>query len=121
MPSISARGQGSISGGDMRINIVAVVAFVAPAVLGGLGMLATGNPVWIILGVFAGVVLMQSPRVSQQWERAIILRLGKYVGMRGPGLFWIVPFIDKVSVFIDQRVMTTGFAAEQTLTADTVP
>ena len=105
----------------MRINIVAVVAFVAPAVLGGLGMLATGNPVWIILGVFVGLVLMQSPRVSQQWERAIILRLGKYVGMRGPGLFWIVPFIDKVSVFIDQRVMTTGFAAEQTLTADTVP
>ena len=105
----------------MRSNFVAVVAFLAPAVLGGLGMMATGNPVWIVAGVFVGLVLMQSPKVSQQWERAIILRLGKYVGMRGPGLFWIMPFIDKVSVFIDQRVMTTGFAAEQTLTADTVP
>jgi regulator of protease activity HflC (stomatin/prohibitin superfamily) len=105
----------------MRSNFVAVVAFVAPAVLGGLGMMATSNPVWLVAGVFVGLVLMQSPKVSQQWERAIILRLGKYVGMRGPGLFWIVPFIDKVSVFIDQRVMTTGFAAEQTLTADTVP
>jgi regulator of protease activity HflC (stomatin/prohibitin superfamily) len=59
--------------------------------------------------------------VSRQWERAIILRLGKYIGMRGPGLFWIVPFVDTVQVYIDQRVMTTGFAAEQTLTADTVP
>ena len=105
----------------MRSNFVAVVAFVGPAVLGGLGGWATNNPVWIVAGVFVGLVLMQSPKVSQQWERAIILRLGKYVGMRGPGLFWIVPFIDKVSVFIDQRVMTTGFAAEQTLTADTVP
>src|SRR5580693_4836803 len=105
----------------MRSNFVAVVAFLAPAVLGGLGVMATGNPVWIVAGVFVGLVLMQSPKVSQQWERAIILRLGKYVGMRGPGLFWIMPFIDKVSVFIDQRVMTTGFAAEQTLTADTVP
>jgi regulator of protease activity HflC (stomatin/prohibitin superfamily) len=120
-PSISARRQDSISGGDMRSNIVAVVTFVVPAVLGGLGTMADGNPVWIAVGVFVGLVLMQSPKVSQQWERAIILRLGKYVGMRGPGLFWIVPFIDKVSVFIDQRVMTTGFAAEQTLTADTVP
>jgi regulator of protease activity HflC (stomatin/prohibitin superfamily) len=120
-PSITARRQDSISGGDMRSNIVAVMAFVVPAVLGGLGTLTTSNPAWIVVGVFVGLVLMQSPKVSQQWERAIILRLGKYVGMRGPGLFWIVPFIDRVSVFIDQRVMTTGFAAEQTLTADTVP
>ena len=50
-----------------------------------------------------------------------MLRLGKYIGMRGPGLFWIVPLLDTVQVYIDQRVMTTGFAAEQTLTADTVP
>ena len=54
-------------------------------------------------------------------QRAVVLRLGRYVGLRGPGLFWVVPFIDSVSVFIDQRVITTGFAAEQTLTADTVP
>jgi regulator of protease activity HflC (stomatin/prohibitin superfamily) len=66
-------------------------------------------------------VLAQSPKVSRQWERAIVLRLGKYVGLRGPGLFWIVPFVDTVQVYIDQRVMTTSFAAEQTLTADTVP
>jgi regulator of protease activity HflC (stomatin/prohibitin superfamily) len=67
------------------------------------------------------VVLMQSPRVAQQWERAVVLRLGRFVGLRGPGLFWIVPFVDTVSSWIDQRTITTSFAAEQTLTSDTVP
>ena len=68
-----------------------------------------------------GAVLMQSPRVAQQWERAVVLRLGRFVGLRGPGLFWIVPFVDTVSSWIDQRTITTSFAAEQTLTSDTVP
>ena len=64
---------------------------------------------------------MQSPRIAQQWERAVVLRLGRFVGLRGPGLFWIVPFVDTVSSWIDQRTITTSFAAEQTLTSDTVP
>jgi regulator of protease activity HflC (stomatin/prohibitin superfamily) len=105
----------------MRSNIMAVIAFVVPALAGAAAMLATGNPFFLIAGVGVGILLMQSPKISRQWERAIILRLGKYIGMRGPGLFWIVPFVDTVQVYIDQRVMTTGFAAEQTLTADTVP
>jgi len=71
--------------------------------------------------VIVGIVLMQSPRIAQQWERGIVLRLGRFVGLRGPGLFWIVPFVDAVSVWIDQRTITTSFAAEQTLTSDTVP
>jgi regulator of protease activity HflC (stomatin/prohibitin superfamily) len=68
-----------------------------------------------------GIVLMQSPRIAQQWERAVVLRLGRFVGLRGPGLFWLVPFVDRVSSWIDQRTITTTFAAEQTLTSDTVP
>ena len=64
---------------------------------------------------------MQSPRMAQQWERAIVLRLGRFIGLQGPGLFWILPFVDTVSSWIDQRTITTSFAAEQTLTADTVP
>jgi regulator of protease activity HflC (stomatin/prohibitin superfamily) len=59
--------------------------------------------------------------VASQWERAVVLRLGRYVGLRGPGLFWIVPFVDAVATWIDQRTITTSFAAEQTLTSDTVP
>ena len=64
---------------------------------------------------------MQAPKVAKQWERGVVLRLGKYVGLRGPGLFWIMPFVDTVTTWIDQRVITTSFAAEETLTSDTVP
>ncbi len=105
----------------MRSNVVAVIAFAGSAVVGGVLTVATGNPLWVIAGLAIGFVLAQSPKVCRQWERAIVLRLGKYVGLRGPGLFWIIPFIDTIQVYIDQRVMTTSFAAEQTLTADTVP
>src|SRR5215467_7995829 len=105
----------------MRSNIMAVFALLIAVGVGIGAALSTGNLIFVVAGVVIGGLLMQSPRISRQWERAIVLRLGKYVGMRGPGLFWIVPFIDSVQVYIDQRVMTTGFAAEQTLTADTVP
>jgi regulator of protease activity HflC (stomatin/prohibitin superfamily) len=71
--------------------------------------------------IIAVMVLSFSPKVAQQWEKSVVLRLGKFVGLRGPGLFWIVPLLDRVSVYIDQRVITTSFAAEQTLTSDTVP
>jgi regulator of protease activity HflC (stomatin/prohibitin superfamily) len=98
-----------------------VFAFAVPVFIGLVATIALNNPFPLVAGVAVGLVLAQSPKVSRQWERAIILRLGKYIGMRGPGLFWIVPFVDTVQVYIDQRVMTTGFAAEQTLTADTVP
>jgi regulator of protease activity HflC (stomatin/prohibitin superfamily) len=75
------------------------------------------------LGVLAlvGALLMPAPRIAQQWERAIVLRFGRYAGLRGPGLFWVIPFVDRVSSWIDQRTVTTSFAAEQTLTSDTVP
>ena len=93
-----------------------------PALLGvGLTVTLTANPVPLIAGIVVGLVLMQSPKVAQQWERAIVLRLGRFVGMRGPGLFFIVPFIDAITAWIDQRTITTSFAAEQTLTSDTVP
>jgi regulator of protease activity HflC (stomatin/prohibitin superfamily) len=104
-----------------RINVVAIAVLLAPVGAGLVLTLLMHTPVPVIVGVLLGVTLAQSPRVARQWERAIVLRLGRYVGLRGPGLFWVVPFIDSVSVFIDQRVITTGFAAEQTLTADTVP
>jgi regulator of protease activity HflC (stomatin/prohibitin superfamily) len=104
-----------------RINVVAIAILLASIAIGIWGSVQTGTPVPVIVAVVLGLVLMQSPRVAQQWERAVILRLGRFVGLRGPGLFWIVPFIDKVSSWVDQRTITTSFAAEQTLTSDTVP
>jgi regulator of protease activity HflC (stomatin/prohibitin superfamily) len=103
------------------MNIVAIAVVFGLAGAGLIGTLLTNNLVPVVVGVVVGIVLAQSPRVASQWERGIVLRLGRYIGMRGPGLFWVVPFIDSVSTYIDQRVLTTGFAAEQTLTADTVP
>jgi regulator of protease activity HflC (stomatin/prohibitin superfamily) len=80
-----------------------------------LSMVAAGG------GLVLGIYLALAPRVAIQWERAVVLRLGKFVGLRGPGLFWIVPLVDRVAVWVDVRVRTTGFAAERTLTRDTVP
>jgi regulator of protease activity HflC (stomatin/prohibitin superfamily) len=65
--------------------------------------------------------LLFSLKVADQWEKAVILRLGRFHGLRGPGLFWIVPVIDRASIWIDHRVMVTPFSAEKTLTKDTVP
>src|SRR5438105_9720022 len=104
-----------------RLNFVAAAAFLAPVLLGGLATLITLNPISAIVGVILGLFLAQSPKIARQWERAVVLRLGKYVGLRGPGLFWIIPFVDSISAWIDQRVITTAFAAEETLTSDTVP
>ena len=104
-----------------RVNFVAAAAFVAPVLVGALATLMTLNPMGAIFGVLLGLFLAQSPKIARQWERAVVLRLGKYVGLRGPGLFWIIPFVDSISAWIDQRVITTAFAAEETLTSDTVP
>src|SRR5437879_9596542 len=104
-----------------RVNFVAAVAFLAPVLLGALATVVTFNPAGAILGVLLGLFLSQAPKIARQWERAVVLRLGKYVGLRGPGLFWIIPFVDSISAWIDQRVITTGSAVEETLTSDTVP
>jgi regulator of protease activity HflC (stomatin/prohibitin superfamily) len=103
------------------VNIVSFFVFVGFLAIGMLGTFVLRSPVPVIVGILAGIVAMQSPKIARQWDRAIVLRLGKYQAMEGPGLFWIVPFIDTISAWIDQRTITTSFAAEQTLTSDTVP
>jgi regulator of protease activity HflC (stomatin/prohibitin superfamily) len=107
--------------GVPRVNFVAIAILLAAAGLGAYEWRVTGSLVVPAALLAAGLVLMQAPRVAQQWERAVVLRLGRFVGLRGPGLFWVVPFVDRVTAWIDQRTITTSFAAEQTLTSDTVP
>src|SRR5215213_5671499 len=106
---------------DVRVNVIAVAILASAAALGFWAAKETGQIAWLIAGVAAGGVFGMAPRIADQWERAIVLRLGRYTGSRGPGLFWIVPFVDTVSAWIDQRTITTSFDAEQTLTSDTVP
>jgi len=67
------------------------------------------------------VLLAMAIKIANQWERAVVLFLGKFVGIKGPGIFLIVPFLSRVAYWIDLRVITTSFNAEQTLTKDTVP
>ncbi|HEX8030883.1 MAG TPA: SPFH domain-containing protein, partial [Vicinamibacterales bacterium] len=100
---------------------MAIAILLGAIAVGGAATAIAGNVVPLIAGVLIGVLLMPAPKIAQQWERAIVLRFGRYVGLRGPGLFWIIPFVDRVSSTVDQRTIATGFAAEQTLTADTVP
>jgi len=78
------------------------------------------TPVLVFLILFSGL-LASAIRIADQWERAVVLRMGKYKGLRGPGPFMIIPIIDSVSTYIDQRVRVSAFKAEQTLTKDTVP
>jgi regulator of protease activity HflC (stomatin/prohibitin superfamily) len=104
-----------------RINVVSFLLLVI-CMAAGVGItLLLNHPLPVIAGGLLGAISAGSPKVAQQWERAVVLRLGKYTGLRGPGLFWIIPGIDQVSSWIDQRIITTSFAAEQTLTSDTVP
>jgi regulator of protease activity HflC (stomatin/prohibitin superfamily) len=117
---ISLKGT-DVSTSGPRTNIVSIGMILLGLVPGLVLTVRRDNPVWLVAGVVIGAVLAQSPRVARQWERGVVLRLGKFIGLRGPGLFWIIPFVDRLSSWIDQRVITTSFAAEQTLTSDTVP
>ena len=76
-----------------------------------------GGAVLVVLAI----LIPRSLLIADQWERMIVLRLGKLQGIRGPGVFFIIPFIDTVAITIDQRIQTAGFSAERTLTRDTVP
>ncbi len=84
------------------------------------GLATVSFPV-LAVGLAASFVLSLAPRLAEQWEKGVVLRLGRFVGLKGPGLFWVIPLIDRVAFWIDMRVRTTGFAAEKTLTKDTVP
>ena len=103
------------------VNVVSIALLLGSIAIGAAGTAASRTPLPVIVMTIVGLIVMQAPRVARQWERAVVLRLGRFIGLRGPGLFWIVPFIDSISSRIDQRTITTSFAAEQTLTSDTVP
>lgn len=83
------------------------------------------DPVWIgvlfAVLLIAAIYLLNALQVARQWEKAVVLRFGRFRGLRGPGMFWIVPVADTLPMWIDQRVMVTPFNAEKTLTKDTVP
>lgn len=114
--------------GDAHIPGVAGLFFGVCMIAVSVGAVMLNNRIpdgWIGLYVsiltLAGIYGLYALKVASQWEKAIILRLGRFHKLAGPGLFWIVPIVDTIPVWIDHRVMVTPFAAEKTLTKDTVP
>ena len=77
--------------------------------------------IFVTVMVIAGTSSLFALKVASQWEKAVVLRLGRFHGLRGPGVFWIIPIVDTIPSWIDHRVMVTPFSAEKTLTKDTVP
>lgn len=109
---------------DLRqvgVSTVGVALFIGTLVLGAIAGAATGIPALIGLAAVVGLYLLFAIRVANQWERIAVLRFGRYIGLRGPGLFHIIPIIDSVSRTVDQRVRVASVSAESTLTRDTVP
>ncbi len=113
---------------DPRISGIAATIFtiiLIATVLGAIwmdGKVADGViGTFVIVMTLIGSYILYALRVASQWEKAVILRLGKFHKLAGPGPFWIIPVVDAISSWIDHRVMVTPFAAEKTLTKDTVP
>ncbi len=125
--SDSGRGATTV---QRQANTVSVTLFVAFMLVGVLfavigttvfgisdGVAGIGVTVFTLIGTYFLFAL----KVANQWEKAVVLRFGKFRGLFGPGLFWVVPVIDSVSSWIDHRTIVTPFAAQKTLTRDTVP
>ena len=106
---------------NTTISPIGGTLFAGSLLVGGAGALLTRSPWPVLVFALIGVYLLLSVRVADQWERVALLRLGRFAGMRGPGMFWIVPVIDSVSTAVDQRVRVGNVKAESTLTKDTVP
>jgi regulator of protease activity HflC (stomatin/prohibitin superfamily) len=98
-----------------------IVAIVGAIILDGMHAGDVIIAAWVIVFLLFGFYILFALKVAQQWEKAVVLRLGKFHGLRGPGMFWMVPIIESTTTWIDHRVMVTPFNAEKTLTKDTVP
>jgi hypothetical protein len=108
---------------DVRpFNHIATCIFVFLAAVLVLLLFFRVIPFWgVIVGFGLALCLATSIRVADQWEKAVVLRMGKFIGLKGPGLFFIIPIFDRIAQYVDQRVRVTAFFAERTLTGDTVP
>ena len=105
----------------MRPNNVGLAVLVIWAAAGAGATAALMTPAPLVAGIAVGIYFLFAIRVADQWERVAVLRFGRYRGLRGPGMFLIVPIIDTVSRYVDQRVRVASVSAESTLTRDTVP
>lgn len=104
-----------------EINGVALLLFVASLLAGVAVAQRTHQQAYAITGALVGLYFLFAIKIVRQWEKVAVLRLGRYVGLRGPGLCHIVPIVETLSPYVDQRVRVSSVSAESTLTRDTVP
>jgi uncharacterized membrane protein YqiK len=105
----------------LRVSQVGVALCVVAFLAGFALWVLTASPAGLIAGALLGLYLLFAIRVADQWEKVAILRFGRYTGLRGPGMFHVIPIVDTVSRYVDQRVRVANVSAESTLTRDTVP
>src|SRR5579859_4317210 len=106
--------------GRSLMNPITLFAALALALIGGALFQFVSMPLGVAF-IVAAVVVAMALKVANTWQKFVVLRAGNLQGVKGPGLFWIVPIIDSVVAVIDERIQTTGFNAERALTRDTVP
>jgi regulator of protease activity HflC (stomatin/prohibitin superfamily) len=104
-----------------EVSGIALLLFFISLLLGIAVSQAVHHPAPAILGGLVGVYFLFAIKVVRQWEKVAVLRLGRYVGLRGPGLCHIIPIVETLSPYVDQRVRVASVSAESTLTRDTVP
>ena len=104
-----------------QVSPVGITVFVLWAIAGWGGARFSGHPAFIVAGILVGAYFLFAIKVVRQWEKVAVLRFGRYLGLRGPGLTMIVPVVDTLSSYVDQRVRVTKVTAESALTRDTVP
>jgi regulator of protease activity HflC (stomatin/prohibitin superfamily) len=109
------------SGSPVYVSAPGLFIFFLLLAAGLVGSVLLNRPAPLFTALVIGIYFLFAVQVAKQWEKAAVLRLGRYRGLRGPGLFMIVPVIDSVGRYVDQRVRVTDVHAESALTRDTVP
>src|SRR5580692_4429062 len=110
-----------IAGRRPQISSIGVAVFVVCLAIGVAPSIYFDNPAFVGVAAVIGLYFLFAIKVAEQWQKAAVLRLGRYTGLRGPGMFFIIPVIDSISQYVDQRVRVTDVKAESALTRDTVP
>lgn len=119
---IKAKSNIHFSGvGGFLLAVFVIAAIMGIAIMDANGVSETISVTYMIIMLLIGTYLLFAVQVAAQWEKAVVLRFGKFRQLKGPGMFWIIPIVDSTVNWIDHRVNVTPFSAEKTLTKDTVP
>jgi len=105
----------------LLFSVLLLIGILGPILQANLRLSDTVVGIWVVAWMLVAIYILFSLKVAAQWEKVIVLRLGKFHKLAGPGVFWVIPIVDTVPTWIDHRVMVTPFSAEKTLTKDTVP